>query len=358
MVRTAAGSPRFKIGIAIGLIGALMAAGAYLYLSWHRPLHVSDEIYEVKPGTSLRGLGRQLHERGILADPYTFIWLGYLTGRSRQLKAGEYRFRAGISAAELLDQVVTGRVVKYPLVIVEGWNFRQVMHAIESAPKLTLTLTGATPAEIMSQLGHPGLHPEGQFFPDTYYYSRGHTDAQILASAFDKMQTTLENEWKNRAADLPLNDMDEALTLASIIEKETARPEERPLIAGVFINRLRRHMRLQSDPTVIYGLGARFDGNIRLNDLRADTAYNTYTRGGLPPTPIAMPGLKSLDAALHPADTPALYFVSRGDGSHVFSATLEEHAAAVAKYQLGERPRNSGSTAESAGSNRSAVDRK
>jgi peptidoglycan lytic transglycosylase G len=358
MVRKATSASRFKIAIAVGLLGALTASGAYLYWSWYRPLRVPDEVYVVKPGTSLRGLGRQLHERGVLADPYTFIWLGYLTGRSRELKAGEYRFRAGISAAELLDQVVAGHVIKYPLVIIEGWNFRQVMHAIESAPKLTLTLAGLTPAEIMSRLEHPGMAPEGRFFPDTYYYSQGQTDAEILAKAFSKMRTALEEEWNNRAADLPLNNMGEALVLASIVEKETARAEERPLIAGVFINRLREGMRLQSDPTVIYGLGERFDGDIRTNDLRADTPYNTYTRRGLPPTPIAMPGRKSLVAALHPADTRALYFVSRGDGSHVFSETLAEHSAAVAKYQLGGRSRNSAPSPGAEESGHSGAERK
>lgn len=340
MARKATRSSRFKIAIVAAFLGALMGFSAYLYWSWHRPLHVPDEIYVVKPGTGLRALGHQLYRRGILAEPYTFTWLGYLTGRSRQLKAGEYRFRAGISASELLDQVVAGRVVKYPLVIIEGWNFRQVMQAIASAPKLRLTLAGLTPAEIMAHLGRPGVSPEGRFFPDTYYYSQGQTDAEILTNAFNKMQTALQEEWSTRAPNLPLNDSDEALVLASMVEKETAREDERPLIAGVFINRLRAGMRLQSDPTVIYGLGERFDGNIHLRDLHADTPYNTYTRRGLPPTPIAMPGHKSLTAALHPADTRALYFVSRGDGSHVFSATLAEHEAAVAKYQLGGRPPN------------------
>lgn len=358
MIRKATRSSRFRIAVASGLLGVLTAVGVYVYWSWHRPLRVPDEVYVVKPGTSLRGLGHQLYERGILRNPYTFTWLGFLTGRSRQLKAGEYRFRDNISAAELLDQVVAGRVVKYPLVIIEGWNFRQVMHAMESAPKLSLTLAGLTPAEIMARLGHADVPPEGRFFPDTYYYSQGQTDAEILANAFSKMQTALEEEWNNRAADLPLKNMDEALVLASIVEKETAREDERPLIAGVFINRLREGMRLQSDPTVIYGLGERFDGNIRLNDLHTDTPYNTYTRRGLPPTPIAMPGRKSLAAALHPADTGALYFVARGDGSHVFSATLAEHAAAVAKYQLRGRSRDSAPDSAAEGGARSSAERR
>ncbi len=323
--------------LALALIVLLFLCAGYLYWTWHRPLDPGPEPYVLKPGTSLRGLARLLHERNVIAEPYTFTWLGYFTGRSRQLKAGEYRFRQGVTAAELLEQVVAGRVIEYPLVLVEGWNFRQVLQALQSAPKLAQTLTGLSPEAIMTRLGRPGMHPEGRFFPDTYYYSSGHTDAQILSRAFDKMQAVLQEEWARRAEGLPLRTMEEALVLASIIEKETSRPEERELIAGVFINRLRKGMRLQSDPTVIYGLGPQFDGNIRLKDLRNDTVYNTYTRAGLPPTPIAMPGRESLIAALHPARTAALYFVSRGDGSHVFSATIEEHMAAVAKYQLGGR---------------------
>jgi UPF0755 protein len=325
------------------LTGAALAlfviAGVYIYWSWQRPLAPGTDTYMVKPGTSMRGLARQLHERGVILEPYTITWLGHLTGRSRQLKAGEYRFRPRITSAELLDQVVAGRVIEYPLVLVEGWAFRQVMKAIETAPKLTHTLTGLSPEQIMARLGRPGLHPEGRFYPDTYYYSAGHTDAALLKQALDRMQAVLEEEWGNRVPNLPLKTMDQALVLASIIEKETGRAEERGLIAGVFVNRLRQGMRLQSDPTVIYGMGAAYDGNIRASDLRLDTPYNTYTRRGLPPTPIAMPGRDAIAAALHPADTGALYFVSRGDGSHVFSKTFAEHDAAVVKYQLRGRPR-------------------
>ena len=326
--------------IAFLIVAGLVAIGAfYVQWSWRRSIDLGSDDFVVKPGTSMKGLARQLYDRGAILEPYTFTWMGYLTGRSRQLKAGEYRFESGISAAELLDQVVAGRVVEYPLVLVEGWNFRQVMDAVQSAPKLTLTLPVLETKEIMVKLGHGNLHPEGRFFPDTYYYSLGHTDAQVLERAFERMQALLKGEWEKRRADLPLRSMDEALVLASIVEKETGRAEERPMIAGVFVNRLRKGMRLQSDPTVIYGMGLAFDGNIRLRDLRQDTAYNTYTRAGLPPTPIAMPGRDAIGAVLHPADTQALYFVSRGDGSHVFSKTLEEHNAAVTKYQLGGRPR-------------------
>ena len=319
--------------------GILFVAGSYLYWSWHRPLNLSEDIYVVKPGMTLRGFARMLKDHGAISEPYSLVWLGNLTGHSRQLKAGEYHFSPQANVMDVLDQVVAGRVIQYPLVLVEGWTFRQVMGALESAPKLTSTLAALSPKEVMARLGHPDMHPEGRFFPDTYHYSRGQTDLQILASAFEKMQAMLQREWESRAPDLPLRSMDDALVLASIVEKETGKTEERKLIAGVFINRLRKGMRLQSDPTVIYGIGDQFDGNIRLADLRRDTPYNTYTRNGLPPTPIAMPGRESLEAVLHPADTAALYFVARGGGSHVFSNTLEEHNAAVSKYQLGGRDR-------------------
>lgn len=340
MVRRNSAYSRLKLAVATGIVGFLLVAGSYLYWSWHRPLNLSEDIYLVKPGMTLRGFARMLRDRGVILEPYTLVWWGYLTGHSRQLKAGEYQFGPKANVMDLLDQVVAGRVIQYQLVFVEGWTFRQMMSALESAPNLTSTLTDLSPKEVMARLGYPDMYPEGRFFPDTYHYSRGQTDLQILTSAFEKMQATLRHEWESRAPDLPLRSIDEALVLASIVEKETGRIEERKLIAGVFVNRLRKGMRLQSDPTVIYGIGTRFDGNIRLEDLRRDTPYNTYTRSGLPPTPIAMPGRESLDAVLHPADTAALYFVARGGGSHVFSNTLEEHNAAVSKYQLGGRDRS------------------
>jgi UPF0755 protein len=317
----------------VGVIALFAAAASYLYWAWTHPLNPGRETYLVKPGTSLRGLAQQLHERDVIVEPHSFTLLGALTGRSRKIKAGEYRFRPGLSAKEILDQVVAGRVVEYPLVVLEGWTFQQMLKAIEAAPKLTKTLTGVPPNKIMMHLGHPQLHPEGRFFPDTYYYTAGTTDLMILMRAFERMQKVLEEEWDNRDPNLPLKSMDEALVLASIIEKETGHPGERRLISGVFVNRLRRGMRLQTDPTVIYGMGAAFTGNIRLDDLRRDTPYNTYTRHGLPPTPIALPGAQSIAAAMHPEETDAIFFVSRGDGTHVFSATLEEHNRAVDQYQ-------------------------
>jgi UPF0755 protein len=230
-------------------------------------------------------------------------------------------------------------VVEYPLRIVEGWTFKQVLQALNEAPKLTHGLTGLQPRQIMAMLGYPTLHPEGRFFPDTYYYSAGMSDLLILQRAFQKMERILEEEWANRGSNLTVRNRDEALILASIVEKETGKPEERGLIAGVFTHRMRIGMKLQTDPTVIYGLGDRFNGNLTVAHLRQYTPYNTYVIKGLPPTPIAMPGREALRAALNPDDTKALYFVSRGDGSHEFSETLDQHNRAVVKYQLKGRPK-------------------
>lgn len=330
-----------RIRPAIGLLVLSAMAAVYLFWSWNHSLQPGTEIYAVKPGMTLRALARELSSRGVLPESHSFVWLAYLTGHQRDLKSGEYRFRNGMTARELLEQIVAGRVVEYPVVLVEGWTFRQFLEAIEEAPKLTHTLTGLSPRAIMEKLGHKGEHPEGRFFPDTYYYSSGQTELAILANAYDKMQKLLQQEWEKRDNNLPFRDAYEVLILASIVEKETGRADERRLIAGVFVNRLRHGMKLQTDPTVIYGMGESFDGNLRLKDLRRDTPYNTYTRTGLPPTPVAMPGKESLQAVLHPVINGALFFVSRGDGSHDFSATLEEHNKAVIKYQLKGKPRTS-----------------
>ena len=330
-----------RIRPAIGLLVLSAMAAVYLFWSWNHSLQPGMEIYAVKPGMTLRAFARELSGRGVLPESHSFVWLAYLTGHQRDLKSGEYRFRNGMTARELLEQIVAGRVIEYPVVLVEGWTFRQFLDAIEEAPKLTHTLIGLPPRAIMERLGHKGEHPEGRFFPDTYYYSSGQTELAILANAYDKMQKLLQQEWEKRDNNLPFRDAYEALILASIVEKETGRADERRLIAGVFVNRLRHGMRLQTDPTVIYGMGESFDGNLRLKDLRRDTPYNTYTRTGLPPTPVAMPGKESLQAVMHPVINGALFFVSRGDGSHDFSATLEEHNKAVIKYQLKGKPRTS-----------------
>jgi UPF0755 protein len=230
--------------------------------------------------------------------------------------------------------VVAGTVVQYQVTAIEGWTFRQFVDALATHPKLTHTLDDTSDADIMAALGHPEQHPEGRFFPDTYAFTKGTTDVAVLARAHAAMAQRLAAVWSGRDADLPISEPAQALTLASIIEKETARDDERRRIAGVFVRRLRRGMRLQTDPTVIYGLGEAFDGNLTRRDLRSDTPYNTYTRGGLPPTPIALPGQASLEAAVHPLEGDSLYFVATGepDGSHYFSATLAEHQQAVNRY--------------------------
>ncbi len=313
-------------------------AVAYLFWSWNHALHPGSANYIVKAGTGFNALAAELERRGTLLETRSFVLLGYATVGKREIKSGEYRFRDGMNAREILEQVAAGRVVEYPLRFVEGWTFRQLLDEMAKAPNLAHTLKGKSHAEIMTELGAPGLHPEGRFYPDTYFYASGQSDLVILRRAYERMQARLQREWENRDADLPLRSADEALVLASIIEKETARSEERQLIAGVFINRLNKRIRLGTDPTVIYGLGEKFDGNLRKKDLLTDTPYNTYTRHGLPPTPIALPGGESVYAAVHPEKTQALYFVSRGNGSHEFSDSLEAHNRAVSKYQLGGRP--------------------
>lgn len=330
---------RLLIKLASSLVAVCVIGAGYLFWAWNHALKPGAEIYNVKPGMTLRAFARELSVRGILPESHSFIWLAHLTGRERALKSGEYRFRDGMTASELLDQVVAGRVIEYPVVLIEGWTFQQFLAALAEAPKLTHTLSRLSATAVMERLGYPGEHPEGRFFPDTYYYSAGQTDVTILTTAYDRMQKLLQSEWEGRENNLPLKNAYEALILASIVEKETGRADERRLIAGVFINRLHRGMKLQTDPTVIYGLGTMFDGNLRLKDLRRDGPYNTYTRKGLPPTPVAMPGKEALQAVLYPMETDAVFFVARGDGSHEFSSTLEEHDRAVLKYQLQGKPR-------------------
>jgi UPF0755 protein len=317
-----------------GLVITLVLAMTYLYWFSVAALRPEARNYEVKPGTGLSAFARQLAREGVIPEPYTLMLLARVRGQVRDLKAGEYRFRNGITAFELLDQVSSGRVVEYPFTIVEGWSFRQVMDALANAPRLTHTLQKMSAPEIMASLGYKGMHPEGRFFPDTYYYPSGMSDLLILQRAFHRMDTMLRETWESRDSDLPLRNPDEALTLASIVEKETAQPSEYGLIAGVFINRLRMKMKLQTDPTVIYGIGPKFNGNLTRADLLRPTPYNTYVIRGLPPTPIAMPGRGALKGVARPEKTRALYFVSRNDGTHQFSETLMDHNAAVTKFQI------------------------
>ncbi len=315
------------------------AASYFAYTDYHgfleTPLNIPETglPLEVPPATSLQDIARRLQRDGILSSALYLQIYARLEGSARRIKAGEYRITPGMTPPMLMQRLVAGRVRQYPLTIVEGWTFRQMMEAVRNHPKIQQTLEGLSDAEIMARLGHADENPEGRFFPDTYHFPRGTTDVVFLKRAYDTMARHLDEAWRQRAPDLPLRTPYQALTLASIIEKETGLPEERPLIAGVFIRRLRKGMRLQTDPTVIYGLGESFDGNLRRRDLRQNTPYNTYVHGGLTPTPIALPGAGSIAAAVNPAPGNALYFVATGDGGHAFSKTLKEHNRAVRKYQ-------------------------
>ena len=289
---------------------------------------------EVQPGTGLRAILAALQRRGVLRQ-VRLIELDLRLHRQRpRAQAGIYEIAPRASARHVLEQLVQGRVLLESITIVEGWSFAQMRQALDTQPDIGHQLRGLSDTEVMRTLGHAGESAEGRFFPDTYLFAAGTADRKILELAYRRMQSLLESDWTHRNPALPLATAEQALTLASIIEKESARPDERPKIAAVFLNRLRLGMRLQADPTVIYGLGARYDGTIHTRDLETDTPYNTYTRAGLPPTPIALPSAASVDAALHPAPIEALYFVATGagDGSHHFSDTLAEHDEALRAY--------------------------
>lgn len=291
-------------------------------------------VYTLESGSSVSRLAGDLQQQDVLHNPLYLRLLARWEGQAARLQAGEYHIPPGTTPGQLLALLVSGKVVSHALTLVEGWTFRQVMTAVKEHEVLQQTLDGLSDEEIMARIGHPGEHPEGRFFPDTYYFPRGTTDVDFLLRSYTAMDRFLQLEWAQRDGGLPLKTPYEALILASIVERETGVAEERPEIAGVFVRRLQKRMRLQTDPTVIYGMGDAFDGNIRRADLRANTPYNTYVIRGLTPTPISMPSGDAIRAALHPAAGDSLYFVARGDGSHQFSATLEEHNRAVRKYQL------------------------
>ncbi len=294
----------------------------------------------IEPGDSLRGVARNLARDGVITDERYFRLLARLSGNASKIQAGEYLLTGYIRPEELLTKLVEGRVRQYSLTLIEGWKFSEMLAFVKESPDLKHTLKGESPEEIMAEIGYPDIHPEGRFLPDTYHFPKGMSDREFLRRSYQTMEQFLEKAWARRDEKLPLKSPFDALILASIVEKETGRASERPEIAGVFIRRLQKKMRLQTDPTVIYGLGASFDGNIKRRHLTEDNPYNTYTRRGLPPTPIAMPGREAIEAALHPAAGDAIYFVSKGDGSHYFSATLDEHNNAVIKYQLKGRKKS------------------
>jgi UPF0755 protein len=282
-------------------------------------------------------VARELADAGVLTRDWPLIALARLEGVDRAIKAGSYEIAAGVTLPALLAKLTQGDVTQIALTIVEGSTFAELKAQIAANPAITKSALDLPDAELMRRIGAPGTRPEGWFFPETYFFAAGSTDTAVLARAYRLMQSRLDAAWERRDPDTPLKDPYEALILASIIEKETGRGDDRPLVGSVFANRLKSGMRLQTDPTVIYGLGATFDGNLRKRDLEQDTPFNTYTRDGLPPAPIALPGQASLDAATRPPKTPYFYFVSRGDGTSEFSANLADHNRAVAKFQKGGR---------------------
>jgi UPF0755 protein len=327
---------RILIALAALVLIAASAAGlaalAWRELNAPLTIAVDAEWLRVPSGTSFRRVAAELGQRGLLDKPWLLALYARMTGEATRIHAGEYQLLPGTTSVALLAKLVGGDVYLHEITIVEGSRFVEVLAALRTHPAVAATeLDGNA---IMDALGAPGVHPEGQFFPDTYRFPYGTSDVDVLRVAHDALVTRLQEAWRGRSPDLALGSEYEALILASIIEKETGLAAERKLIAGVFHERLRRNMRLQTDPTVIYGLGNAFDGNLRRRDLESDTPYNTYTRAGLPPTPIALPGAGSIEAAVAPEATGALYFVAtgRGDGSHYFSTTLEEHERAVSDY--------------------------
>jgi UPF0755 protein len=335
-----------RIVATLGFFGVVGAAGfAWWSYDWlhsqlasiHQPV-----VYQVPRGAGLRSVARELHRRGILDRPQVWVIAARLMGKAGALKAGEYQLQPGVTPLELLDVLSSGQVILHGVTFVEGSSFRDMLNQLRGHPAIKADSVNRSHGDIMRALGKAGVHPEGQFFPDTYRFPRDTPDLDVLKMASDRMTRALADAWLARSPELPLPGPYEALILASIVEKETALDRERPLIAGVFVERLKRGMRLQTDPTVIYGIGESYDGNIRRADLLRDTPYNTYTRSGLPPTPIALPGLESLQAAVQPEMSGKIFFVATGepDGSHYFSATLAEHEAAVKRYLQRLRRRN------------------
>ncbi len=322
------------------LLILVAVAGAALGAAWWwttQPLPLAAEQVEISipSGASLRTAAGKAVEGGVRTQPELLHWYFRLAGREQTIKPGDYAVTRGMTPSDLLGKLIRGERIVLTVTLVEGWTFQQFRAALAKAEHLRPDTQAMSAAELMKTLGKPGLAPEGRFFPDTYHYFKNASDVDVLRQSMQLMERRLAAAWDARAPGLPLKNADEALILASIVEKETGQAADRPEIAGVFINRLRIGMRLQTDPTVIYGLGERFDGDLKRSHLTTDTPFNTYTRAGLPPTPIAMPGKASLMAAVQPAPTKALYFVARGDGSSHFSPSLDEHNRAVNKYQRG-----------------------
>jgi UPF0755 protein len=339
--------PKFKKVVVFALAVALLVGVAVLFAAYrtnvilNEALDIPDEgvSFEIRPGAPFNAVSNELVAQGIVTRPEILRIYARLTGKASQVRAGEYRIEPGTTLKQLLEQFVAGDVELHAFAIIEGWTFREMLAALALHPAVEQSLVYEDWPGLLESLGADATHPEGLFLPETYRFPKYTKDAELLRQAYELLQQTLAEEWGDRAADLPIDSPYEALILASIVEKETARADERAKIAGVFARRLEKGMRLQTDPTVIYGIGVDFDGNLTRRDLRTDTPYNTYTRGGLPPTPIALAGRAAINAALHPAEGAELFFVATGlgDGSHKFSETKDQHDAAVREYLARER---------------------
>ncbi len=324
-----------KLLTSLLVVALLLGGGALWWLK--EPLQTGPNALDlaIEPGTSPKAIAQAVVDAGAQTSPTLLYAWFRLSGQSRQMRAGSYEIASGTSPQRLLNMLVRGEESLRTVTLVEGWSWRQVRQALAKAENLKPDSQFLTDEALMAQLGRPGLAPEGRFYPDTYSYAKGASDVSVLTRAMKAMDKHVQQAWEARQAGVSVKSPEEALILASIVEKETGKAADRPMISGVFNNRLRIGMRLQTDPTVIYGLGAAFDGNLRRIHLQTDTPWNTYTRAGLPPTPIAMPGKAALLAAVKPAQTQALYFVAKGDGSSHFSASLDEHNRAVNRYQRG-----------------------
>ncbi|MFJ2366438.1 endolytic transglycosylase MltG [Pseudomonas sp. NPDC087697] len=325
--------------IGLVLAGLLLGASAWkINSALEQPLNITqEELLDVQNGSTPSGTFNRLETDGVLQDAFWLRLYWRLNLAAQPLHSGEYRMLPGMSAQGLIGLWQRGEVVQYSLTLVEGWNFRQVRAALAKNDKLEQTLAGLSDSDVMSKLGHVGVFPEGRFFPDTYRFVRGMTDVDLLEKAYERLDEVLAKEWSKRSPDAPYTEPYQALIMASLVEKETGVPQERGQIAGVFVRRMQIGMLLQTDPTVIYGLGERYNGKLTRAHLKEPTPYNTYMIAGLPPTPIAMVGREAIHAALNPASGSSLYFVARGDGSHAFSDDLDAHNNAVREYQIKRR---------------------
>lgn len=320
------------LALALLVLATVVFFYAYNYLN--QAVEFESQKVQIKAGSGFSSIAAKLQHKGLITNPNLWKVYARLTGKATRVQAGEYQFETGLSPVAMLDKLIKGEVIQHQITLVEGWTFKQFLQALAAEEKLEHKLTELRPSEIMAKLGDETRHPEGLFFPDSYQFTLDTSDEDILRRAFKRLETILAEEWQQRAENLPYKTAYQALIMASIVEKETGQPSERAEIAGVFVRRLQKGMRLQTDPTIIYGLGDSYKGNIRRKHLKQYTPYNTYVIPALPPTPIAMVGREAIHAALHPKPGKSLYFVAKGDGSHFFSDTLQQHNEAVRRYQL------------------------